>query len=234
MLKVAVLISGRGSNLQALIDAERQKDWPARIVLVISNVPGAQGLERAEKAGIATQTIDHTKFEGREPFDRALTAALEKAGAELVCLAGFLRLLTDDFINRWRDKLVNIHPSLLPAFKGLYPACQLLEAFLRLLHPPPHLAQLPDSIPVRGPCPLHFRLLRRGDELELLYLVPDVDDVQLVDHLQVSGVGKLLLHGGELRLQLVHVGDDFRDDPALLGVLFVCPVHQLLIGLQPI
>ena len=132
MLKVAVLISGRGSNLQALIDAERQKDWPAKIVLVISNVPGAQGLERAEKAGIATQTIDHTKFEGREPFDRALTAALEKAGAELVCLAGFLRLLTDDFINRWRDRLVNIHPSLLPAFKGLHTHERALAAGVRL------------------------------------------------------------------------------------------------------
>ena len=132
MLKVAVLISGRGSNLQALIDAERQKDWPAKIVLVISNVPGAQGLERAEKAGIATQTIDHKKFQGREPFDQAMTAALEKAGAELVCLAGFLRLLTDDFINRWRDRLVNIHPSLLPAFKGLHTHERALAAGVRL------------------------------------------------------------------------------------------------------
>ena len=120
MLKLAVLISGRGSNLQALIDAGKKKDYPAEIVLVISNVAGATGLARANKAGIPTRVISHKDFDDRAPFDAAMTKAIEASGAELVCLAGFMRLLTDEFIARWRDRLVNIHPSLLPAFKGLH------------------------------------------------------------------------------------------------------------------
>jgi phosphoribosylglycinamide formyltransferase-1 len=131
-MKIAVLISGRGSNLQALIDAQKQKDWPAEIALVISNVPGVRGLARAAKAGIPTAIIDHRKFQGRQPFDDAMTAAIEKAGAGLVCLAGFMRILTDDFINHWRDRLVNIHPSLLPAFKGLDTHARAIAAGARL------------------------------------------------------------------------------------------------------
>ena len=120
-MKTAVLISGRGSNLQALIDAgaEAGTGWPAEIVLVISNEPGAKGLERAEAAGIATAVINHRDFDAREPFDAAMTEAIEASGAEFVCLAGFMRLLSEDFIGHWRDRLVNIHPSLLPAYKGL-------------------------------------------------------------------------------------------------------------------
>lgn len=112
-MKTAVLISGRGSNLQALIDAEIE------IVLVISNVPDARGLGRAKKAGIATAVIDHKDYDDRETFDQAMTAEIEASGAELVCLAGFMRILSDDFIDHWRDRLINIHPSLLPDFKGL-------------------------------------------------------------------------------------------------------------------
>lgn len=119
-LKTAVLISGRGSNLQALIDAAADPDWPAEISRVISNVPGAAGLERAERAGIATTTIDHRAFDGREPFEDALHDELQSAGVELVCLAGFMRLLTEGFVERWLDRLINIHPSLLPAYKGLH------------------------------------------------------------------------------------------------------------------
>ncbi|MFQ5765907.1 MAG: phosphoribosylglycinamide formyltransferase [Rhodospirillales bacterium] len=130
-MKTAVLISGRGSNLQALIDARETKDWPAEIVLVLSNESGAQGLGRAKKAGIPTAVIDHRGFDGREPFDEAMTEAVEKAGAKFVCLAGFMRLLTDGFIDRWRDRLINIHPSLLPAFKGLHVHERVIEAGAR-------------------------------------------------------------------------------------------------------
>lgn len=119
-LKVGVLISGRGSNLQALIDACADEDYPAEIVLVISNVPGAAGLERAEAAGIPTVVVDHKTFDDREPFEEALGEALSAASVELVCLAGFMRLLTEDFVNHWRDRLINIHPSLLPAFRGIH------------------------------------------------------------------------------------------------------------------
>ena len=124
-MKIAVLISGRGSNLQALIDAANQPGWPAEIVLVISNVAGAQGLERAT-------VINHKDFEDRETFDASMTEAIEKSaagnGAELVCLAGFMRLLSTHFIDHWRDRLINIHPSLLPAFKGLKVHQRVLDA----------------------------------------------------------------------------------------------------------
>ena len=118
-LKLAVMISGRGSNLQALIDATANPAFPAEIILVLSNRPGAMGLERAAKAGIPTRVIDHKDFADRAAFDREMTAALEDAGTELVCLAGFMRLLSDAFVDHWRDRMINIHPSLLPAFKGL-------------------------------------------------------------------------------------------------------------------
>jgi phosphoribosylglycinamide formyltransferase-1 len=118
-LRVAVLISGRGSNLQALIDACSNPEFPAEIRLVISNEPDARGLARAERARIATRVIAHNTFPDRASFDAALDRALAEAGIELVCLAGFMRMLGDAFVTRWRDRLINIHPSLLPAFKGL-------------------------------------------------------------------------------------------------------------------
>ena len=118
-LKVAVLISGRGSNLQALIDECARPGSAAEIVLVLSNAPEAAGLNRAAAARIPTATVNHRDFEGRAPFEAALNGALDAAGAELICLAGFMRLLTPAFVERWRDRLVNIHPSLLPAYKGL-------------------------------------------------------------------------------------------------------------------
>jgi phosphoribosylglycinamide formyltransferase-1 len=119
-LKVGVLISGRGSNLQALIDACADENYPAEIVRVISNVPGAAGLARAHAADIPNVVIDHKAFDDREAFEEALGEALSGAKAELVCLAGFMRLLTEGFVNRWHDRLINIHPSLLPAFRGIH------------------------------------------------------------------------------------------------------------------
>ena len=121
-VKTGVLISGRGSNLQALIDATRATDHPAEIVLVISNVPGAAGLTRASEAGIPTTIVDHRDYGSpgaRAAFEAVLTAAFEEAAVELVCLAGFMRVLTGAFVARWRDRLINIHPSLLPSFPGL-------------------------------------------------------------------------------------------------------------------
>ena len=118
--RVGVLISGRGSNLQALINACKSRDYPAEIVLVVSNVPQAQGLLRAEAALIPTLTINHKDFPDREAFDATLDAALKEAGVELLCNAGFLRLHTPGFVEGWRDRHLNIHPSLLPAFRGLH------------------------------------------------------------------------------------------------------------------
>jgi phosphoribosylglycinamide formyltransferase-1 len=125
--KVAVLISGRGSNLQSLLDAAKAPDYPARIVLVISNRADAYGLERAKAAGIATRVIPHAG-KTREAFDAELDADLRAAGAEIVCLAGFMRILSDGFAKRWEGRLLNIHPSLLPDFKGTHVHERVLEA----------------------------------------------------------------------------------------------------------
>ena len=127
-LKVAVAISGSGSNLQALIDACTAPDFPAEIVRVVSNRPGVKGLERAKAAGIPATLVDHKDFPDRESFDAALHEALIEGGAEFVCLAGFMRILTEDFITRWTDRMINIHPSLLPKYKGLHTHARAIEA----------------------------------------------------------------------------------------------------------
>lgn len=127
--RVAVLISGRGSNMAALIEAAKDKAYPAEIALVLSNVLDAGGLHVARAAGIFTHVIDHTKFgKDRAGFERALQDQLEKHRIDIVCLAGFMRLLTADFVNRWPERLINIHPALLPAFKGLDTHKRALEA----------------------------------------------------------------------------------------------------------
>ena len=118
MLNVAVLVSGRGSNLQALIDACAEEDFPARIVAVISNNQGAYGLERAKAANIPTSVVNHRDFETREDFEEAIDQELKKYEAKFICLAGFMRILDARFVNRWKDRILNIHPSLLPSFKG--------------------------------------------------------------------------------------------------------------------
>ncbi|MGB0670413.1 MAG: phosphoribosylglycinamide formyltransferase [Rhodospirillales bacterium] len=129
--RLVVLISGRGSNLQSLIDACSDDAFPADIALVISNKPGVQGLERASAAGIATAVVNHKDYASREDFDRALDAAIAAAEPDLVCLAGFMRILTNWFATRWRDRLINIHPSLLPSFKGAHAHEQVAESGVR-------------------------------------------------------------------------------------------------------
>jgi len=127
--RVAVLISGRGSNMAALIEAAKDKDYPAEIALVVSNKPDAGGLASARAAGIATEVVDHAKFgKDRAGFEHALQALLEKHRIDLVCLAGFMRLLTPWFVGQWRERMLNIHPALLPAFKGLDTHKRALEA----------------------------------------------------------------------------------------------------------
>ena len=132
-LKVAVLISGRGSNLQALIDAfgPEAADSPVKIALVLSNRPDALGLERAARAGLKTEIVDHKAFQTREDFDVAIDREIRAAGAEFVVLAGFMRLLTPQFITTWKDKLINIHPALLPSFPGLDTHKRALQAGVR-------------------------------------------------------------------------------------------------------
>ena len=155
--RVAVLISGGGSNLQALLDAVAAPDFPARIVLVLSNVPGALGLQRAANAGIPGRAIDHRAYVDRAAFEAALEVALREASAEFVCLAGFMRLLTPPFVEAWRDCLLNIHPSLLPAFRGLHTHARAVAAGVRIHGCTVHLVrpELDDGpILVQGAAPV--------------------------------------------------------------------------------
>ncbi|MGD9741190.1 MAG: phosphoribosylglycinamide formyltransferase [Dongiaceae bacterium] len=131
-LAVGVLISGRGSNLQALIEACRDPATKAGIRLVLSNKADAQGLARAAAAGIETAVVDHRDFPDRVRFDAEIDRRLREKGVELVCLAGFMRILTDAFVDRWRDRMINIHPSLLPAFRGLDTHARALAAGAKL------------------------------------------------------------------------------------------------------
>ena len=132
MLRVAVLISGSGTNLQALLDACAAPEFGAEISLVISNRPDAYGLKRAQQAGVRTAIIEHKKFADRPAFDQAIDDALRNAEIDLVCLAGFMRILTEGFVERWKDRIINIHPSLLPAFKGLDTHRRVIEAGVRI------------------------------------------------------------------------------------------------------
>jgi phosphoribosylglycinamide formyltransferase 1 len=130
--RVAVLISGRGSNMMALIEAAKAHDYPAEIALVVSNRPEAQGLTRAQAQGVATAIVDHMAFgDDRESFERALDGELQAQRIELVCLAGFMRLLTPWFVGRWSGRMLNIHPALLPQLKGLHTHRRALAAGLR-------------------------------------------------------------------------------------------------------
>jgi phosphoribosylglycinamide formyltransferase-1 len=127
--RVAVLISGRGSNMVALIEAAKAPDYPAEIALVVSNRPDASGLARAQQAGVTTEIVDHRTFgEDRAAFERTLDARLQAHRIDLVCLAGFMRLLTPWFVTRWSGRMLNIHPALLPQFKGLHTHRRALEA----------------------------------------------------------------------------------------------------------
>jgi len=119
-VRTAILISGRGSNMQALVEAAQADDYPAEIVLIASNRPDAAGLEWAKARGLPTLAIDHKRYASRDAFEAALQNALTAAETELVALAGFMRLMTSDFVEHWRDRMINIHPSLLPSFKGLH------------------------------------------------------------------------------------------------------------------
>ena len=131
--RVAILISGRGANMAALIAAAKKPDYPADIALVFSNRPDAGGLRYASAEGIATAVIDHRKFgKDREGFDHAVHAALEAHLIDLVCLAGFLRLLTPGLVSRWEGRMLNVHPALLPSFKGLHTHERALEAGVKI------------------------------------------------------------------------------------------------------
>lgn len=131
-MKLGILFSGRGTNLAALIEACKDETYPAEIAIAISNNPSAEGIALAEAAGVPVQVINHKEFEDRDTFDAALDSTLKEAGVELVCNAGFMRILTSGFVKSWHNRQLNIHPSLLPAFKGLHVHDRVLQSGVRL------------------------------------------------------------------------------------------------------
>jgi len=149
-LRTAVLISGRGSNMESLIEAARAPDYPAEIALVVSNRPDAPGLAKAKSLGVATAAVDHKIYAGREEFERSLQHVLEIHRVEFICLAGFMRLFTPWFIAQWRGRMLNIHPALLPSYKGLNT----------------HERALADGVKIHG-CTVHF-------------VVPEMDEGPIV------------------------------------------------------
>lgn len=138
-LRTAILISGRGSNMDALIEAARAPDYPAEIALILSNRPDAPGLARAKGMGLATAAIDHKIYAGREEFERSMQMMLETHRIDFLCLAGFMRMLTPWFISRWSGRMLNVHPALLPAYRGLHT----------------HERALADGVKIHG-CTVHF------------------------------------------------------------------------------
>lgn len=187
-LKVGVLISGRGSNLQALIDACADPGFPAEIVLVLSNKADAYGLERARNAGIAAAIVSHRDYADKPGFEAAMDDALNAAGVELVCLAGFMRLLLAGFVERWHNRLINIHPSLLPSFKGLDTHARAIEAGVRFTGCTVHYVRLAMD---EGPIILQAVVpILEGDDDHTL-----ADRVLVAEHRCYPGALKLIAEG---------------------------------------
>lgn len=132
MMRIVILISGRGSNLRALLDAAEAERWPAQVVAVVSDRPDAAGLAVARERGVATQVVERQRFASREAFDAALAAAVDALAPDLVVLAGFMRILDAGFVQRHAGRMLNVHPSLLPAFPGLHTHRRVLEAGCKL------------------------------------------------------------------------------------------------------
>jgi phosphoribosylglycinamide formyltransferase-1 len=130
--RTAILISGRGSNMRSLVEAARAPDYPAKVVVVVSNRPDAAGIAWAVEQGLPAAVIDHKDYASRADFERALQSVLESHDVELVALAGFMRLMTPQFVGRWHDRMINIHPSLLPSFKGLHTHEQAIAAGVKI------------------------------------------------------------------------------------------------------
>ncbi len=192
-VRIAVLISGRGSNMTALIEACRDPAFPATIALVIANNPDAPGLATAAAAGIAAQAIDHRRHPGdREAHERAIDAALEAAGIAVVCLAGYMRLLTPYLTRRWQGRMLNIHPSLLPAFPGLHTHARALAAGVKLHGCTVHLVtEAMDEGPILGQAAIAVRPDDTPETLAARVLTQEhrLYPAALAAHLSASGLG---------------------------------------------
>ncbi|WP_417480068.1 phosphoribosylglycinamide formyltransferase [Maricaulis maris] len=210
--KIAVLISGRGSNMQALVEAAKDEDFPAEIVLVASNNPDAAGLEVARAAGIETEVVDHREYDDREAFEEALDSTIKLYGARIVCLAGFMRILTPWFTERWRDLLINIHPSLLPAFKGLHTHERALEAGVRIHGCTVHYVRPEmDDGPIIGQAAVP---VLHGDTAETLgERVLHAEHALYAQCVALACSGKARVAGERVRLQVREFGAELLMNP---------------------
>ena len=195
-LRTAVLISGGGSNMAALIAAAKAEDYPAEIVLVVSSSPDAPGLAKAEAAGVSALAFDHRIFD-REGLERAVDAELEKARVELVCLAGWMRLLSPYLIDKWRDRMINIHPSLLPEFKGLHTHQRALDAGAAEHGCTVHFVRQETDV---GPIIAQARVpVLPGDTAEILAARVLAEEHKLYPHaLALVASGKVRVEGEEI------------------------------------
>ena len=193
--RVAILISGRGSNMSALIAATRQQDFPAEIVAVIANRADAGGLERAAAAGIPTLTIESKPFgRDRAGFEAVLQSALEQHNVELICLGGFMRLFTAEFVQRWYGRMLNIHPSLLPSFPGLEPQAQALRAGVKISGATVHFV-IPETD--AGPIVMQGAVAVRDDDTPetLAARILQIEHRIYPDALRLLAGGKIRLDG---------------------------------------
>lgn len=210
-MKTAILISGRGSNMAALVEAANEKGFPAEIALVVSNRPDAAGLAFAKEHGIATAVVDHKTYETREDFEDALHAALDGAGIELVCLAGFMRLLTERFVARWGDRLINIHPSLLPAFKGVNTHARALAAGVKVSGCTVHFVRAEmDSGPIIAQAAVPVLPGDTADDLAARVLEAEHRIYPLALRLVASGRARVV---GDLVMVDARAGDGFLFSP---------------------
>lgn len=210
--KIAVLISGRGSNMQAIVDAAQAEDYPAETALVVSNNPDAAGLTWAEERGIETEVLNHRDYETREEFEKALDTLIRLYGARIVCLAGFMRILTPFFTEKWRDLLINIHPSLLPSFKGLHTHERALEAGVRIHGCTVHYVRPEmDDGPIIGQAAVP---VLHGDTPDTLAArVLEAEHQLYPQCIALACSGKARVAGERVRLQVREFGADLLMNP---------------------
>ena len=196
--RVAILISGRGSNMMALVEAARAKDYPAEIVSIIASRPDAAGLAWAKAQGLPTVAVDHKSYATREAFDETVHAALVEARTDLIALAGFMRIQSAAFVQKWQGRQLNIHPSLLPLFKGLHPHKQALDAGVKISGCSVHfVTEEMDSGPIIAQAAVP---VLDGDTPETLAERILVAEHKLYPHaLALVASGRAILDGGRVR-----------------------------------
>ena len=213
--RVAILISGRGSNMSALIEAAREQDFPAEIVLVISNRADAGGLEKAAASGVPTLTIESKPFgKDRAAFEVQLEAVLGDYRIELICLGGFMRLFTAEFVQRWYGRMLNIHPSLLPSFPGLEPQAQALRAGVKISGATVHFV-IPETD--AGPILMQGAVAVRDDDTPdtLAARILEVEHRIYPDALRLVAGGQIRLEGGICKTAGRGVSDDVLISPTI-------------------